>query len=607
MRLKTTMRLLVALALSLAAIRFLDSGMVRTNGKKAKNPKLVPRHFKDLDGISVKSRGEPAKEFLLNRGLWHLVSPVKAVVSQETVQKIIDAAESAPLLGETPKKDMLLRGLGYPDYGLDNPACTLEFRSPHSSLAISLGDETPSKDGYFAKLGSSESVFVTSGALLENSLAKLEDFTDRRLCRANLREVDIVAIERAAAPTLRIVRSADRKYWKTTSPEEGIADWGEMERFFEALGAARICRIEEDGNPSFGKRPEVAIKLYSKKAQFPSVISFYGANGASGLVLAKNDIGLDVTVSTNTASALSITENHIRDRRVLQSAPTLDVKSFSITPTNGAPVTLDKTVDGEWIMVSPVRHPADQKKASHLLGSVLGLVAKSYVPSGAIPGGKSLPSVQFSVYCEGTTNRIDFCLPEHGGGMASAVVDGAGYAAMIAAEDMADLLEISSDPSGIASRDVLSIDEDAIISISIAKEDGTGANLIASDGGFALEEQPEGTLLDAVAAREIASALCRLSSIGIAALNPAGLSGYGLDKPRIAVKASVAREDGSVKEIALFLGDAAPGGGVYMATADGTAVYEVSAHVFSVFNQQILTIPPSAATQPDGPKPDANE
>ena len=594
-RTKTTFRLLAACAACGAALWLLDHRQPRTLSFRDQG-RLVTRRLDEIDRVVMTDANGARRVFSRGDEGWRIDAPISSPASESAILSLVDAIEGAPLLAFVDDREIALRELGYGDFGLDEPAGSIEVFGPRTSLKVTLGGREPaSTNETFALVDPLAGVCVTDDSLLRLLVRPLEDFADRRLCRANLREVETVEITLRGRQPLRVARTADRRGWRIVSPEATPADWGEMLRFFETLGAARIESFlySQDAPAGRAADPELVIRLFAGSVSEPRTITVQSPlQGRGDLFVAVNDSGSRVALTGAVVRALSVDGNAVRDRRVFPSGPTLEVAAFSLAPPSGPSVMLGRTANGDWELVSPVRAAADQERASELVGSLLSLRAAGYIPAAALPdatgeGGApdARPGPVFTMQTATATNHLacTFVPDETGVTNVAVVVDDADFAALLPAGDMADLLSAAAAPSALVGRRLASYAARDLIALEIARPGQPAFRLDAAPDG-SWSTAGGGAAASPAAVEECLSALVARKVVSISSPTP-GEDPYGLLRPRL--ECVLEPRDPARPRIALAFGNATSSSdGVYAVVRGSDIVYEMPAEVFHALNSE---------------------
>ena len=599
---KTTFRLALACAAVFAATRLVERGEFRLSPSQNRPMRLVSRRLEEVDHVVLTDADGLSRKFRLTPDGWAIEAPFSAPASDSAVKQLLDAIEAAPLMEFIDDDEVSLRDLSHSDFGLGTaPHGTIEVSGPRTAIKIHLGSLSVDTNETFVSVEGSGGISVTDPILVRCFERPIEEFTDRRFCRANLRETDTVLVERPGEAPLRIKRTGDRRGWEILSPETRHADWGQMVKFFEALSTARIASVvsEADGaaapeaadGPAAGQRaaePAVTIRLYEKNAPLPATVSILGpTSGDSGLVLAVSDSGLEVTLPERTAKAISIRVGDVRDRKVFASGHTLGVTSVAILGPEGVIVSASRPSGRDWELAAPIAAKANQEKISQLLGEMLSLEADAFIPAAGLSEGTADGSPVISegpVFTLGThsaTNRIEcrFLPAANGTTNALVVVDASDFAAVVPTDEIASLLAAAAAPQVLLSTNIAAISAKNLLSVKVEKDgsepvviefapDGTWSTSGGAAEGDATRPAGEFVFAD-IAARRVVALLSDQKTD----------EDCQLAHPQLT--ATFTFRDASSEPLALSFGTLTPdGAGVYAHVGGRSATYDLPVGIF---------------------------
>lgn len=628
-KVSTTLKLAALCAIGVATLRLIDAEAHLR--RESAGGIVLSRRFPDVESIDIALSNGEHRAFIHNARGWAIASPVQAPADSASVLALLDSIESFNRITSISPREMELRELTMNDFGLERPRASLSVSTPRGTFSMALGAAPPaSTNEIFARIDGEGNVSVIRTSLLSLLESPLENFSDRRLCRANFREVTRISIESGTEETLRIKRASPGDAWKIVAPDTMPADWAEMQRFFDVLGQARIKSFlyGPDARRSAGLEGDDAsplrIKLYSDSSPFPATITIGRRLPGDDNCAVETDSGLAASMSAETAKALSITAGSTRDRRVFPAGPTLDVSALEIAVSNGVPVVLSRDESGDWILHSPVAARADQEVVARLVAQLLSLRAGEYVPASRfraeseVSGFLPLFPVSVEFTAQGETNRIE-CLflahsnpeqsdfiPATGGDGAGAAPYGAGQsrpsfvAVTSGNSDLSALSPVSSlsaieaivaDPYLAVSRDFGGYAMRDILSISVERSDGSSQRFdIAPDGSMAIGGDDAGKepISDAGEISVRLAAMARfVSSIQATGVWPHPAAGdhggnaLGLESPQLTV--TVEPRNPVEDSVSISFGSADGNGGVFARVGGSTAVFLFPAQVLEVF------------------------
>lgn len=596
-RMKTTIRLLIAFFIAAVCLYFVERHSNSQSMRRHNSSKLYPRHFDEVNRVILTPNGKPKQEFRRGIDGWEIVSPVSSPASESAIQKMIDAFESAPLYDFITQEEVELRKLKDSHFGLESPIGTFEIYGPRTSSIIKIGSATISTNEVFARMDNESEVLVTTSQLTEFFKKPLEDFADRRLFKANVKASEVLLIEQLGMPSLRIQRTNDKLGWQITSPSEGAADWTEMDKYFDLLHSARINSFVYAGNNKQGSgEPLLTLKLYSSNSPFPATITIDGQHpDEPDTYLAHSDSGTEVTIDGRLVRAIAITDNDIRDKRIFPSGPTLNVSFFSITPATGSAISLNKNLNTDWTLLSPIRAFADQEQSSSLVNGLLNATANNYIPiEGLKKYSSALQGPVITIRTASTTNRLACTLICNNAAQTNAaiVVDNAKFAAILPISRLNDIFSAINDPRLLVGKKLAQISTNELRTISISKQGLPVENYIRLENmPWELgEDMATNIVINASAMSSFIATLADLDADEISAIIHSGedIEKYKLSSPRLEIKLDY--QDETVPSTILAFGATTPDGGSYATIRGESVIYEVSSEIFENLYQNLTEI-----------------
>lgn len=154
-------------------------------------------------------------------------------------------------------------------YGLNSPIVTAAVKlTDGSSKVLELGNETPLKDGYYAKLKDNNKVYIIYAYIGEKLVKAKDEIRVKMLFDGKAEDILGISMERGGQVAFSCKKSGEE--WKLIAPIEGSVNISNLGPMVEsALGASISEFIEE--NPSdldkYGlKNPAYTIELDINKA-----------------------------------------------------------------------------------------------------------------------------------------------------------------------------------------------------------------------------------------------------------------------------------------------------------------------------------------------------
>ncbi len=393
LRLKTTFRLLIAAVAGIGIYFAISATKSQVTNSKAPNAKLVTTSLSEIDNLAITSADGIRKEFKRTKDGWQIIAPVNSKASDESVMRILDFIEAAPSYNYLTDNELKLRELTKDDFGLADPRGIIEVSGPKTSLKIFIGAAAPDKREVYALINDGTGINVTSAVLADILETTLENFSDKSITTANIRDANVVIIEKRDHLPIRIERNENRYEWNITLPEEGLADRDSVDAFFGILTEGKIKRFDYASNYNEIKTaPLLTIRIFSKGEPFPKVFSVFAPkNTDENVYVCVNDTGANVLIDRDVIERLISTANNMRNRRIFNFTETLELKRLAITVTNNAPIIINQDETMEWRLVSPINISANPSAVANLISGILALTADGYISVTDIKDGDTLP------------------------------------------------------------------------------------------------------------------------------------------------------------------------------------------------------------------------
>lgn len=498
----TTLKLAILCAACAGVLWLIDNGSRAR--REAADTQDIPRRLNDVESVVVTLAGGECRTFRRDGSSWRIESPVSSPADDAQVQSLIDTLEQSRRIDHISPDEMSLRELSLADFGLDSPKSRLDIETARGRFTITFGIAPPAaRDEVFAVIGGEKGVSVIQTKLPEKMERPLEQFSDRRLCRADLRNVVRISVETAGAgQPLRLKKQDGGSGWKIVSPEQLPADWTEMQNFFDTLAQTKINSFVYGGDRRANEEgTRTTIRLFTESDPLPVTLRIGEVNPLEGDAIAIGDSGFTATIDREAAARLRISLNSVRDRRVFATGPTLDVESLSISRNDGGAMDFVRSTEGDWEIAAPFNARAEQGVVAKLIGEMLSLKAEDYVPASALTNADIVAGTAAGIVFSagGATNTLD-CLffdyavdeeaPDNTGdgpAMVAVVLNGSDVASIAAASLLTTLRTLLASPEAAVSRRIGGYLARDILSITVSRANGSSQRFdFAPDGSMSI-------------------------------------------------------------------------------------------------------------------------
>nr|HPQ40530.1 DUF4340 domain-containing protein [bacterium] len=171
---------------------------------------------------------------------WVLTEPVRAQGNQVMIDQMVRD------MTELTKGRVIAReGDDLNSFGLDAPAFMISVESATDSLELSLGNETPTGDAYYARRNEQNEIFLVDRSIQSYLLKKAIDYRDRRIIQDRGESLTAISIRYAQGiPPIALVKTGTE--WRMEAPEPAPADSSRIRDIIETLAAVQIPEFIDD-------------------------------------------------------------------------------------------------------------------------------------------------------------------------------------------------------------------------------------------------------------------------------------------------------------------------------------------------------------------------
>ena len=521
---KVIIRLLVACCICGTVLWHLECDSRQTDGQIHRT-RLFPYPLKDVTGISLSLENGAEVVLEASPSGWNTTSPSQGRANAQTVQRLLDAFEQAPLLDHLDPATISDCELKDEDFGFDKPLGVIDLFGPRFDIKLKVGNCDAVTNGLFMSFaqhtGKERHVFVTTPALREFFLMTPADYMDRRVFQCNMSMVHTVILRRPALGDVKLARDErNRHQWNIVQPVSARADWDVVGNLFDVLAAATFV----DNSPDAAKQPASGLG----QGEAPSV-TLFSKNDLAGQTLALGDRvpgNADLTYARGPSGVMTVTgavrrlvltpAYEFRDRRLFPSTRIPEVQSLSID-TEGRSLALRRADDG-WSVTAPVSDAADSDAAAALMQEILSLRADGFAPFTLQTAGARIATVALTL----GRDRAPFsftvhALPADAEGRIGILPEGLDALYLAPAQTFSNILARCLDPRPLISRTVLAINEEHVRAVTVA---GTAeTQRVEKVSGEWIAAAP-GRKVDEAAVRHLFEALAAVHAESVASLVP---------------------------------------------------------------------------------------
>jgi hypothetical protein len=216
----------------------------------------------------------------VEKKVWKISSP-------EDLRIDVNEVDSIEINASTVKAEKIVEenASDFAQYGLDRPVTVTIKMDDGTTKAIEVGNETPTKSGFYAQEKGSSRVFIIDTYTGNKLKAGKNDVRDKRLFTANTEEITALSFERGGQIVFSSSRTGDSQ-WEMTSPLKGNMDIMTVTTMLNALTQASVKEYIE---------PNVAELERYGLAKPAYAMEFETKSGKERLLLGKeNNKGEDI-------------------------------------------------------------------------------------------------------------------------------------------------------------------------------------------------------------------------------------------------------------------------------------------------------------------------
>ncbi len=355
--------------------------------------KLLRLDAQQIQSITFKPRDGDAFTCQRENGKWTISDPHKLGVDQGNLSGVLNSLTTAIVAQVVDQHPASLK-----DFGLDPPAYTLEITTSAKpqSLALSLGDDTPTNDGLYAQLSGNPRVFTLDTYLKASLEKKLFDLRDRRALTLEAEQLQKISVQyKGSSWTLE---KNPEGIWDLSLPPSVRADRFTVDGLVSQLRGLTMQTIPSEdknkgGDYGFGA-PELRVELKGSDGAQTIVVG-KKEKGSENFYATNSDLDPVFTLSSDFVNQFQKNQADLREKDLF-SFSSFDVKKVEIdTPKGHWAFERQGT---KWKETAPKARNVDSDKVDTFLNHLRDLHAESF-PQGADMAdfGLTQPAYRFMV------------------------------------------------------------------------------------------------------------------------------------------------------------------------------------------------------------------
>jgi hypothetical protein len=602
MKFRTTFFLLVAVVFLGGFIWFVDTRFESTRERKEQARKAMKIVADRISYLRIESTNvivECAEE----DGKWMLVQPVRDRADAAAIDRVLSGLQNLPRGEVITASERDGRNLQLSDYGFDLPWAKITLGDNLRRRTILVGRTALLGGSVYIKDESLNDIVATDTNLLRLIPQEAADLRDRVIFHGapeQVRRLDV----RSGGGFFQMAKG-EQGQWALQQPLSSRASPMAVQEMLADLFDLRVEQFVAESRSdlvAYGL-DDVAVKVGVSSGGREGVTELW----LGSLVKTNKDLlyarvkGSDsiYAVRANILGRLALKAEDLRDRRLM----TLSVYDISYFRAEKGEHTVELRKDGEtWNVVEPKPWKADSQRVHDLLAAWAGASIVAFVDNagtnlsalGLAPPARTLKFARRTPPASGeeappvsvddeVTVRISDAKRDIGRTLVKVEQENAPY------EILSETLNtVSIDPLFYRDREVLSLNPDDVLKITLSQDDRNRSAERGPSGEF----QPVGTTDEKVDPEVIRDLLMTASHLVVSefvADTPETLSDYGLDKPRAVLALGLKGEAGLGK--AILFGDDVGNRGVYAMLRGQDVVFVLENSVKEKLLQDLIMAP----------------
>lgn len=557
----------------------------RTEQKQAAEQaekKLFQFKADDVQDITLKRTDE---EIILKKqdNAWKLTQPVNVLADKTAINRLITGlvnAERGRTIAEKAENDQ--------DFGFDKPelVLTATVQGVEKPMHITIGSQTPTQSGYYARIGDAPAVLTISTSMKADLAQTLYALRDKTIL-----DVDPAAIKQAvfsltdattgAVSTFTLTQTDNQ--WKITAPKEFKADAAKMASLLSAVKSASIkefiAETPQDLSQYGLDKPATVLTLVVGEDNAQKTLLIGKTDEAKGGIYAKHQAADNVFLIPTTATAeFPKSLNDLREKTLL-SYTTADVQKIELVSATET-LTIEATppaTEGaatSWKITQPQPFSAATQKITNWLMDINSLKVEQFItdePTDLKLYGLEPPQLHLSLWLKNQAQPQQLLI-------GNADAEKTGVYAKLGDQSSVVLLkaetftQLNKTAFEMRDRDILALDTAAVEKVQLKYAATT--LLLEKSGDTWKAKEPEKKNLLTYKVNNILYDLDALEFLEDIAAPDANLSVYGLTPPEVEI---TVWSKGQKDSLTVLVGAAVEGKTQrYVKLATGATVYAIA-------------------------------
>ena len=367
MYLRTTIRLLVAVLLSAAALWFLEGRQAREGQRRQEALRALRLDPGRLTALSFERDGQRIECRRVD-GVWRLAQPVDARADVAQMDRILSVFGALRRGAVITRRERLAEGLALRDYGLDPPQARLTWVQDGVRQVLWIGRPATLGDAIYVMQEGAEEIVSVPARLMSVWPESATALRDRLLFQGDPRRAYRVEI-RGGDGFLQIQKT-DEGLWRIQRPVTAAADRLAVQQWLDRLFEWRIIDFVADtmaDTAVYGLDDSATrIRVWTEgRTEGQTLWIGLESDAEKQLLYARREDGQAVlTVPAAVLEMARVRPEDLRDRTVV---PLVADTVRRIRLQRGEQEVVLERERGTWMVSSPRRWPADGDRVEALL------------------------------------------------------------------------------------------------------------------------------------------------------------------------------------------------------------------------------------------------
>ena len=377
MKFKTTLILLGAFAVVLAAVLFFDSRGAKTKAAEERSNTLISLTAADIHKVSVVRGIEALTLERDGTGPWRLTSPIQAAADETEAAGLVDALASLRIerVVEKEAKDPKA-------YEIPTAEVSLWVKEKAAPVRLLVGMENPLDKSLFAKREDDPRIVLLASSLKTTLDKTVFDLRQKEVFKFTAADVGAVRVK---AKDAAWQAAKDEAGWSLKSPVASLAAKGKIDSLLESLSSLRAKAFVAETKTAaalkeFGlDKPEYEVALSMPSAGREIVFALHKA-GENAYATTSDSTKIITFDGTAILADLDRKVDEMREKKIADLYA-WDADRIALK-RDGVEIAAAREKSGDadkWALEGPAKAEADRAKIEDFIRKISDLEAAAFV------------------------------------------------------------------------------------------------------------------------------------------------------------------------------------------------------------------------------------